>query len=295
MPTIAELFGSDTSSDESDAESTDSVFRLEDPTINANAPAPAAAVPAPVVLGFIPPAGTPAYRQPRAAFARTAWDGNLNAFVRIDRNDTHLMGAVPNGYVRDPSLPGYRRTHEQTLRDEERLDQQNRAAARPSASFYGPEVADASMMEWSIYVGAMGSHAPLRWWPLLIACLTALCDHDGSAAAMGCERGDKRRLIHFQITLRLLMIEANKELLRRFIRAALNILPGSNIRVKIGLKLFTGQTWSYMLGYCQKDRGQSHFRFWSINVSDRELEVGDRTYKRVRTQSHCYFNFELAH
>ena len=74
-----------------------------------------------------------------------------------------------------------------------------------------------------------------------------------------------------------------------------NLHVGEHEVVKIGLKLFTGQTWSYMLGYCQKDRGQSHFRFWSINVSDRELEVGDRTYKRVRTQSHCYFNFELAH
>ena len=88
------------------------------------------------------------------------------------------------------------------------------------------------MLEISMYVGALGHHAPLAWWGFLISALTALCNHPGSAAAMSKERGDRRRLLHYQIVLRIITVEMHKESLRKFIKQKLNILPNGNVRLR---------------------------------------------------------------
>ena len=238
----------------------------------------------PVILGYIPPEGT-VYAQPRTAPARTAWNGAMNAFIRIDRSDTRRNGAGPHGYVWCADIVGYRRTEEQTVTDERNLA--NRSANGRNGThgrdivWYGIDVPGGTILEFSGYCGAQGHHAPLRWFDWLEECFTSLCDHDGSAFALGQERGDRRRLLHFQWILRIITTEANIERLRRHIRNALHIVPGANMRCKISIKLFNNQSWNYMLGYCQKDSGQAHYRFAKYGVTNQETEQGRQEYASV--------------
>ena len=281
------------SSEEEAEESADDESLDEDENENDNIPispthTPAStnnAAPAPHVpdLGYRPPDGV-VYAQPREPFVRTYWDGAENMFRRNDVNDTRRHGKPPNGWVFvPPPLTGFRRTREQTEADEARLSAaENARSARDNQVFFGPDTPNGTMLEISIYVGALGHHAPLAWWGFLISALTALCNHRGSAAAMSKERGDRRRLLHYQIVLRIITLEMYKELLRKFIKQRLNILPNGNVRCKIGISYFKdGQTWPYMLGYVQKDQGQPHYELWTKEVTGAELINGRQQYELV--------------
>ena len=147
--------------------------------------------------------------------------------------------------------------------------------------WYGLNVPGGQLLEFSGYTGAMGQQAPLEWFDWLCTGFSLLCDHDGSAFAISQERGDRRRLIHFQWILRLITTTAMIERLRRFIRNSINILPGSNLRCKIQVQQFNTQTWSYMLGYLQKDAGQLHYRFSKFGVTDHEAQQGKIEYDMV--------------
>ena len=52
-----------------------------------------------------------------------------------------------------------------------------------------------------------------------------------------------------------------KDRIRKWMRAAL-LLGTSQYRVKVGLAFFTGQDWTYMDGYIQKDQGKPHYRLF---------------------------------
>ena len=57
---------------------------------------------------------------------------------------------------------------------------------------------------------------------------------------------------------------------------------------KISVKAFTGdQSMLAMCGYCQKDRGKSHYRFHSVGLSDDELQRALEMYAVVRTRWAC--------
>ena len=241
--------------------------------------------------GYRPPTGV-VYAQPREPFVRTVWDGAENMFRRTDPTDTKRHGNPPKGWVFvPPPMTGFRRTREQTDADEARLRAADEARnARTLNVFFGPDVPNGAMMEISMYVGALGHHAPQAWYGFLITALTLLCDHDGSAAAMSKERGDRRRLLHYQIVLRIITLEIHKESLRKFIKSKLNILPGGNVRCKIGITFFKdGQTWPYMLGYVQKDRGQPHYGLWTKDVTNQELIDGRQQYDLVSAFSRARY------
>ena len=249
------------------------------PAVGGGQPAPV-----PVILGYIPPEGTD-YVQPRQAPARCTWHGRLNAFIRDDPTDTRRNGPGPSGYVWVPEINGFRRTEQQTVSDEANIA--NRAANGRNGApgrnlpFYGLDVPNASLIELSGYCGGCGHHAPLAWFNWLVNCFTGLCDHDGSAFAIGQERGDRRRLIHFQWMLRLVTSLDKIERLRRHIRDHLNIPAGGNMKCKIQIKPFRNQSWSYMLGYCQKDSNETHYRFAKFGVTDQEAEQGRQDYLAV--------------
>ena len=277
------LLSSDEEDDES-AEGGDNADSSENELMSSpTQTAAAAAAPHVPNLGYRPPAGV-VYAQPREPFVRTYWDGAENMFRRNDPQDTRRHGKPPQGWVFvPPPLTGFRRTREQTEADEARLRAHEDArSARDNQIFYGPDTPNGTMLEISIYVGALGHHAPLAWWGFLISALTALCNHPGSAAAMSKERGDRRRLLHYQIVLRIITVEMHKESLRKFIKQKLNILPNGNVRCKIGLTFFKdGQTWPYMLGYVQKDEGQPHYELWTKEVTQAELSNGHQQYQLV--------------
>ena len=224
-------------------------------------------IPSPVALGFVPPPGTE-YTQPRKPFAKTSWSPALNAFVYADGCGAK-GGHPPTGYVRDPTINGLRRTREQTELDEARLKARVESARSGPETFFGENCVNGVMLELSGYVGAMGHHAPLIWWKYLITTLTALCVGDNTAAAMSKERGDRKRLLHYQFIARIITTEFNLEKVRTFIRQGLHILPNSGTRCKISVRPFGGsQTWAYMLGYVQKDRDRAKNSRRRISLSN---------------------------
>ena len=99
----------------------------------------------------------------RKAPVRTAWDELLNAYIRTDAHETgRPRGQAPTGYVFVQSSNGFRRTLEQTQRDES-IATETAQRSLPRDGFFGPECVNGSMIEISWYCGAMGQHAPIRW------------------------------------------------------------------------------------------------------------------------------------
>ena len=115
----------------------------------------------------------------------------------------------------------------------------------------------------------------------IAAGLTVICDHEGSAWAMGQERGDQRQHQHCQFIIRLVTTVQFMAKLRHYIRRCIGVLHGDNQRCKVSVQLFSNQSWSRMLGYCQKDQGQPHYRFAKYGVSDDEAAAGIDQYQSV--------------
>ena len=297
MPSINDLFGSDESDSEAerDAERGTSAAaggdartrEDEDEDEENDEEDSGEGAAASAVDGYVPPAGT-RLKEPRGRKApvRTAWDELRNGYIRTDPNETgRPRGTAPSGYVFVESINGFRRTWAQTQRDESiATETAQRASSMPRDGFFGPECQNRSLIEISWYCGAMGQHAPIRWFLNLIVCFTAICNHAGSATAMSIERGDRKQLQHIQGVSRFITSEAYKDQFRAFMKRHLGILTGGNIRCKIGINYFSGQTWENMLGYVQKDEGKPHYRFWSIGVTEAERRAGVASYQLVRRE-----------
>ena len=108
---------------------------------------------------------------------------------------------------------------------------------------------------------------------------------------MSIERGDRKQLQHIQGVSRFITSETHKDQFRAFMKRHLGILTGGNIRCKIGINYFSGQTWENMLGYVQKDDGKPHYRFWSIGVTENERRAGVASYQLV---SDCAVSLSLC-
>ena len=211
------------------------------------------------------------YRQPRAPFAGCSWSGVKNAFIRTDElNVTRPRGSRPQGYIWVVSINGYRRTLAQTLADETRLTAQLAQRQRPqgtgTGTLFGPNVTNNSLLEMAWYIGALGHDAPYAWFDRISAAWRIAVDMcgDGSGAQtmMSYERGERKELGHVQGISRCLTHEGLKERIRRWMRLAL-LLASGMYRAKIGFAFFTGQTWEFMGGYVQKDKGKPHYRFFA--------------------------------
>jgi hypothetical protein len=211
------------------------------------------------------------YRQPRPPFLGCAWNGVRNAFIRTDElNTTRPRGSRPQGYIWVVSINGYRRTLAQTLADETRLTAQLAQRQRPQGNtmetLFGPDVTNNSLLEMTWYIGALGHDAPYVWFDRISAAWRAAVDMcgDGSGAQtmMAYERGERKELGHLQGISRCLTHEGLKERIRRWMRLAL-LLASGMYRAKIGFAFFTGQTWEFMGGYVQKDKGKPHYRFFA--------------------------------
>ena len=113
--------------------------------------------------------------------------------IRTDPNETaRPRGQAPTGYVWVEWINGFRRTWEQTQRDESiATETAQRSSSMPRDGFFGPEYVDGTMIEITWYYGAaMRQHAPIHWFLNLLVCFTAICNHAGSATAMAIERGE---------------------------------------------------------------------------------------------------------
>ena len=69
----------------------------------------------------------------------------------------------------------------------------------------------------------------------------------------------EKSTVTFRESLVIMTHVSLKDRIRKWIRAAL-LLGTSQYRVKVGLTFFTGQEWTYMGGYIQKDQGKPHYR-----------------------------------
>ena len=212
------------------------------------------------------------YQQPRAPFAGTIWNGLQNGFPRIDQeNRQRPRGTQPHGYVWSLRINGWRRTLAQTLADETRLAEQARTRATnlnsrgSNLELFGADVPNHSLLEISWYIVAMGTNAPLAWFDLICAAWENAinkCGSPSSQVMMSYERGERKEYGHLQGITRIMTHVSLKERIRKWMRAAL-LLGTSQYRVKVGLTFFTGQEWTYMGGYIQKDSGKPHYRFFA--------------------------------
>jgi len=212
------------------------------------------------------------YQQPRAPFAGTIWNGLQNGFPRLDQENLQRpRGTTPHGYVWSLRINGWRRTLTQTLADEARLAEQGRTRATnlnsrgTNLELFGVDVPNHSLLEISWYIVAMGTNAPLSWFDLIsTAWENAInkCGSPSSQVMMSYERGERKEYGHFQGITRTMTHVSLKDRIRKWMRAAL-LLGTSQYRVKVGLTFLTGQEWTYMGGYIQKDQGKPHYRFFA--------------------------------
>ena len=75
------------------------------------------------------------------------------------------------------------------------------------------------------------------------------------------ERSERKEYGHLQGTTRVLTHISLKERIRKWMRSAL-LVGTSQYRVNVGFTCFTGQDWTYMGGYVQKDAGKPHYRMF---------------------------------
>jgi hypothetical protein len=212
------------------------------------------------------------YQQPRAPFAGTIWNGTLNGFPRIDQENLRRpSGGKPNGYVWSMKINGWRRTLAQTLADEARLSEQSRMRATnlnsrgTNLELFGENVPNHSLLEISWYIVAMGTNAPLAWFDLICTAwenAIIKCGSPSSQVMMSYGRGERKEYGHLQGITRIMAHVSLKDRIRKWMRASL-LLGTSQYRVKVGLTFFTGQDWTYMGGYIQKDSGKPHYRFFA--------------------------------
>lgn len=209
------------------------------------------------------------YRRPRDPFLGMSWEGLRNAFIRTDsRNSSLPRGTRPCGYIWVPSINGYRRTLEQTRLDEARLDEAERQRQRPrgtrTETLFGSDVINNSLLELTWYVSALGHHVPREWFGRLFAawkCAIQSCPDDANCQVMmAYEKGERKELGHLQGITRILTHESLLVRIRAWMKAALLTNTGA-YRSKVSVAFFTGQTWDFMGGYVQKDKGKPHYMF----------------------------------
>ena len=111
----------------------------------------------------------------------------------------------------------------------------------------------------------MGNDAPLARFDLICTAwenTIVKCGSPSSQVMMSYERGEQKEYGHLQGITRVMPHVSLKDRIRKWMRAAL-LLGTSQCRVKIGLAFFTGQDWTYMGGYIQKDQGTPHHRLFA--------------------------------
>ena len=130
---------------------------------------------------------------------------------------------------------------------------------------FGVDVPNHSLLEISWYIVAMGTNAPLAWFDLICTAwenAIIKCGSPSSQVMMSYERGERKEYGHLQGITRIMTHVSLKDRIRKWMRAAL-LLGTSQYRAKVGLTFFTGQDWTYMGGYIQKDQGKPHYRFFA--------------------------------
>lgn len=133
--------------------------------------------------------------------------------------------------------------------------------------------------EWSVTVAVRGNNVPESWLTRMKHYAVAKC----IAGAFALEAGGRQQRLHVQGVMRLrletttLAISVLKEDIKRFVP----IQRGSGGTVAVN-PLQEGQTWTYMLGYVQKDEGTAHYRLEVHQVSQEDLRAGVVAYGGVR-------------
>ena len=204
-------------------------------------------------------------------FLGTIWNGLLNGSPRVNQTDTSApRGQRSTGYVWSVAINGWRRTLAQTLLDEQQriAEQHNRnrtTRTTAGAAIFGADAPNATLLEISWYVAAIVTHAPRGWFTLLSNAWkwksAVETSGDTAQVPMSYERGERKENGHIQGIARILTHISLKERIRRWMRASLMVGQGA-YRAKIGLVFFTGQDWTHMGGYVQKDHGLPHYLFY---------------------------------
>ena len=145
------------------------------------------------------------------------------------------------------------------------------------------------------YIVAIGAHAPVRWFHLILNARKAAIDLCGGSPCqllMSYEKGERKEKGHLRGITRIFTHESLKDKVRPWMRACLMLNTGMH-RCKVGCSFFTGHEWEYMCGYIQKDMGKPHYLGICLRAgrTSKSVRVKFSFYVYRRSLSHVYSCF----
>jgi hypothetical protein len=133
--------------------------------------------------------------------------------------------------------------------------------------------------EWSFTIGANGKDCPSRW----LHRLHSWMEHNHLHGVCALERGSRNKNLHIQVAVRMPIgsTPADVARLKKDLKGFFPITTED--ASKLQLKVFSeGQTWSHMMGYCQKDFGKMHYEMKSYLVSEVDLKEARSAYADIQ-------------
>ena len=140
-----------------------------------------------------------------------------------------------------------------------------------------------ALRQFSVTAVVTGSNIPSTWFDAAQRFLHKYLRPGGGKCAVAQEAGKTRGRIHLQMALeaRVHNGDSGVAYLKSFL--ANKVLPwvkGRRIMVK---SLTATQNINTLVGYVMKDEGCAHYRFYSVNISEAELNLCRSMYQVVRT------------
>lgn len=151
----------------------------------------------------------------------------------------------------------------------------------PNSSIAVPGPAHSRSVELSLTVAQRGRHLDMRFVPKVAAWLHLYA----KKAFFSIEEGKHASHVHLQGVICLqwdLSLSDTRE--RKLLVDHFKRFIGTRVgeRVMVTLKaLQAGQTWTELLGYCQKDRNRANFRGYFLNIDNASLLTGQAEYRLV--------------
>lgn len=153
---------------------------------------------------------------------------------------------------------------------------QNAGRQGEQANEFKPNDPTAPLSQWSLSISGNGTNVPVIW---LDRTYQWMQQHDMRGAAT-LERGTKKHRLHIQGVFETHAVINSVRQLSASLRAFIPITAAD--AAKIILKPLNGQqSWTHMIGYIQKDVGQSHYRMVHHQLTHEELEAGTAAYAEV--------------
>jgi hypothetical protein len=130
---------------------------------------------------------------------------------------------------------------------------------------------------WSLTLTRSGQNVPIVWLTLL----HGWYEHYDIKGVASLEKGSSRQQLHVQSIFECHCGEGEKPLLVASIKG--HLMLGGDNNSKLTIKPFEpSQRWEAMVGYVQKDWGESHFQLRAHRVSQDELAEGRVRYRELK-------------